>query len=159
MRSFATVRVGLGLLAALCMLAACTSHSRAAEADALVPHEPGDLDGTEWVLVATGDTDAVPADLRSTLNIEEGAASGRGPCTNYNLTFVVDGTDLDTGEIASTRKACPERVMNAENRYFRKLAKADTVEMEADRLVLSGPDETRLVFARPDEVDDLLEQS
>ena len=155
------VRLGisLALVATVFVVAACSDHSRAAERDALVPHDPGDLDGTDWVLVATGETDAVPADLRSTLHIGDGTASGRGPCNNYNLTFVVDGNDLTTGDIASTRKACPERVMRAENRYFRALAKADTVEKEANRLVLSGPDDTRLVFVRPGDVDDLLEQS
>jgi heat shock protein HslJ len=155
----ARVAIRAVLLAALCLLAACSDHGRSAESEALVPREPGNLHGTEWVLVATGDSDAVPADLRSTLDIEDATASGRAPCNSYNLAFKVDGTDLVTGEIASTRKACPERVMRAENRYFRALAKADTVKKEDDRLVLSGPDDTRLVYARPDDVDDLLEQS
>jgi heat shock protein HslJ len=156
---WARVGVRLGLLACVGLLGACGDHSRADELDALVPHEPGDLDRTAWVLVATGDSDAVAANLRSTLNIENGTASGTGPCNNYNVTFAVDGTDLDTGEVASTKQACPARVMRAEDRFFRTLAAVDTVEMEDDRLVLSGPHDTRLVFARPDDVDDDAEGS
>jgi heat shock protein HslJ len=118
------------LLAAVgaALLAGC-GHSRSAESEALVPQDPGDLDGTQWVLVGTGGTDAVPPSRTVTLNIAEGTASGSGPCSQFRLPFSVDGDELTTGPIAATKVACAPRVRRAERRFFQALEKADTAEI------------------------------
>jgi heat shock protein HslJ len=131
-----------------CALAACTGHSRAAESRAVIPLDPGDLEGSAWILVAIGEFDGVPASTPLTLNVGDGRASGSGPCNRYNVAFVYEGNDLTTGRVASTRMACASRLMRAEERYFRAIERADTIEKESDRLVLSGSDDDdRLVFA------------
>jgi heat shock protein HslJ len=135
-------------------LAGC-GHSRSAESEALVPQDPGDLDGTEWVLVATGDTDAVPPSRTVTLNIADGTASGSGPCNPFRVPFSVDGDELTTGPVAATKVACAPRVMRAERRFFRALEKSDTAEIVSDELVLTGPDDVRLAFAPADDSPDL----
>jgi META domain len=58
------------------------------------------------VLVATGDTDAVPPSRTVTLNVAEETASGSGPCNQFRLPFSVDGDELTTGPIAATKVAC-----------------------------------------------------
>ena len=131
-------------------LAACGS-GRSAERDALIPKDPGNLKGTQWILVETGDSDAVPVSTPFTLTIGEGTASGSGPCNRYHLAFSHDGDDLTTGTVASTQMACAPRLGSAEHRYFRRLEAADTVDLEQERLVLSGPDDVRLVFERADD--------
>jgi len=131
-----------------CVLAACSSHSRAVESEELVPQDPGDLQGTEWTLVATGDFDAVPASTPLTLEIDDGTASGAGPCNRYRMKFTNRGDDVTTGELASTKVACEPRKMRAEQRFFRDLQAVDTAEEQADRLILTGPNDVRLVFER-----------
>jgi heat shock protein HslJ len=141
-----TVAVVVGAAA----LAGC-GHGRSAESQALVPQDPGDLEGSEWVLVATGDTDAVPPSRTVTLNIADGAASGAGRCNQFRLPFSVDGDDLTTGPIAATKVACVRQVMQAERRFFRALEAADTAVTVSGELVLTGPDDVRLVFAPADD--------
>jgi heat shock protein HslJ len=149
-------RVAASLLAAAvaASLAGC-GHSRSAESEALVPQDPGDLNGTEWVLVAMGDTDAVPPSRTVTLNVAEETASGAGPCNQFRLPFSVDGDELTTGPIAATKVACAPRVMRAERRIFQALEQADTAEIVSDELVLTGPDDVRLAFAPADDSADL----
>jgi heat shock protein HslJ len=138
---------GAGLVVLLSLLAACGS-GRSEEADNLIPRDTGTLAGTEWKLVANEElfeiTDANPV----TLNIEQGTASGRAPCNSYNLSFVQDGDDITTGPVAGTKMACPQDQMDAEAKYFAALDAVDTAALENDRLVLTGPDEVLLVFAR-----------
>jgi heat shock protein HslJ len=149
-------RIATTLLAAVgaASLAGC-GHGRSAESEALVPQDPGDLDGTEWVLVATGDTDAVPPSRTRTLQVADGTASGTGPCNRFRLPFTVERDELTTGPIAATKVACVPRVMRAERRFFRALEKADTAQIVSDELVLTGPDDVRLAFAPTDDFPDL----
>lgn len=117
-----------------------------------MPRSPGKLSGTKWILVATGDFHDVPASTPFTLDIHEGTASGNGPCNQYHLPFTHDGEDVTTGPVASTRVACEPKLHTAEQRYFTKLEKVDTARTEGteDQLVLSGPDDVRLVYDRAD---------
>jgi len=140
-----TGRIAVALVT-LCVLAACTGDGDN-ERGAATPLDPGDLQGSEWVLVTTGDGDGVPAPL--TLDIGDGSASGSGPCNVYNVRFEYDGHDLTTGRVMSTAIGCARRLARAEERYFRAIAAADTIEKESGRLELSGSDgDDRLVFAR-----------
>jgi heat shock protein HslJ len=149
-RDFTTLLAALGTA----LLAGC-GHSRSAESEALVPQNPGDLVGTEWVLVATGDTDAVPPSRTMTLNIADGTAAGSGPCNHFRLPFSVDGDDLTTGRVAATKIACTPTVTRAERRFFGALEMADTAVIVSDELVLTGPDDVRLAFAPADDSADL----
>jgi hypothetical protein len=74
------------------------------ESKTVVPQPPGDLQGTAWKLVAKNDNDAVPPAQRLTLHIDNGRASGRGPCSSYRIPFRNhghDGEDVTTGRLIS----------------------------------------------------------
>ena len=149
-----STRTAVGLVFALALstgLAACTSHGGAAVSEALVPQPPGDLQDTAWHLVAIGDTDAVPAPRQVTFVIDDGAASGKAPCNNYRMPFTNDGEDVTTGPLVATQVACAPRFARFERRFFRELEAVDTAEKQAQRLVLSGPDDVRLTFERDDD--------
>jgi heat shock protein HslJ len=139
----------LVVLFALC-LAACGS-GRAAESKALIPRDPGKLDGTDWVLVGTGDSDAVPASTTLRLRIEAGSASGNGPCNSFRLDFSHESDDVTTGKVAATARACSEPLMTAERKFFSDLEAVDTAHSESGHLVLSGPGDVRLTFERANE--------
>jgi heat shock protein HslJ len=147
--------VAIGVLGLTLLAAACTSHGRSVESDALVPLDAGDLHDTKWILVATGDSDAVGRRAPLYLAIAADSASGTGPCNRFRLPFRVDGNDVTTGAVATTNKHCGNRVDATEARYFRDLERVDTAEKQFGRLVLTGPHDTRLVFERARVADQL----
>ena len=140
---------GAGLLLLLILLAACGS-GRSEEAENLIPRDPETLAGTEWQLVANDELFEISDANPVTLKIEAGTASGQGPCNSYNFSFVQDGEEITTGPVAGTKMACPQDQMDAEAKYFDALDAVDTAKLENDRLVLSGPDDVALTFARVD---------
>jgi heat shock protein HslJ len=135
----------LALIALGCV--ACGS-GRAAESEALVPREVGNLDGSVWMLGLTDDTTNVPTKPPVTIAFADDSASGKGPCNNYNLPFTHDGKKVTTGPIAATKIACSTAVMAAERRYFHALEAVDHADKEMHRLVLTGPGGIRLVYTR-----------
>lgn len=102
-------------LAAL-MAAACASEP---------PRDPApDLADTQWV-VEDVDGRGVGDHVESTLSIDrDGRVSGGGGCNRYfgDVTFA-DGI-INFGTLGSTRMACPEAVMDQEQRFFTALAAA-----------------------------------
>jgi heat shock protein HslJ len=131
---------------ALLLLAACGS-GRAVESKALVPQNPGDLSGTEWYLVGTGEFHAATPSMPMTLRIENENASGSGPCNRFHLTFTHSSGDVTTGPVVSTQMACAPAVMAVEDHLFRALGAVDTAAKVSGQLVLTGPGDVRLVFA------------
>ena len=140
------------LLALLAVLTAACGSGRASESKSVTRPGPGDLVGTRWILVTAGNSDPVPAEPPFTLDISDGTASGTGPCNRYHLPFTHDGEHVTTGPVASTRVACAEPLLTAEQRYFSKLEKVDTAKNEGteDQLVLTGPDDVRLEYQSAD---------
>jgi putative lipoprotein len=89
------------------------------------PREPApDLADTQWVVEDVGGRGVVDR-VESTLSIEaSGRASGTGGCNRYfgDVTFAAGL--IEFGTIGSTRMACPDAVMDQEQRFFAALASA-----------------------------------
>jgi heat shock protein HslJ len=97
----------------------------------------GALLGTSWRLSALGD-DPVPADAGVTLSFEAGRVTGSGGCNRYFAGCVLGANGaLELGPIGSTRRACPEPVMDRERRFFEALEAARSVHLEAGQLLLA----------------------
>lgn len=79
---------------------------------------------------------------------EPGRLAGSGGCNRYTATLTDDGFEL--GPVASTRMACPEALMNQEQRFFEALASVDHVDRdETGALVLFTADgEKPVIVAR-----------
>jgi heat shock protein HslJ len=112
----------------------------------------GALVGTGWRLAALG-TDPVPADAGITLSFEAGRVTGSGGCNRYFASCVLGANGvLELGPIGSTRRACPEPVMDRERRFFEALQAARSLRLEAGQLVLApgaeGGEATSLRFER-----------
>ncbi|WP_164510831.1 META domain-containing protein [Nonlabens xiamenensis] len=72
--------------------------------------------------------------------------TGNGGCNTYNASFTVDNLVLNIGEIASTRKTCPD--IDAENKLFEALRKVRYYSSRDNQLTLYAADnETILVRA------------
>lgn len=77
-------------------------------------------------------------------------AGGSSGCNQYGTRFVPSAAGrVEVGDVASTLMACADpRVTALEAGFLEGLAVVTTVEVDGDRLVLSGPG-VELRFARP----------
>ena len=72
---------------------------------------------------------------------EDGTLSGSGGCNTFNAGYTVEGADgLIIGPIASTKMACPDEVMTAEDAYFTALSNVATYSVSAGTLTLRDAD-------------------
>lgn len=71
----------------------------------------------------------------------DGDASGSSGCNHYAGRYQTQGSGISFGKLAVTAMACADpAVMEQEQNYFRALATASTLRMEADRLELRTAD-------------------
>jgi len=90
--------------------------------------EPPNLVGTTWLLedlAGAGVIDRIQATLSFSAN---GTASGNASCNQFNGPATVSGSTVSFGPLATTRKMCPEAVMDQERRYLEALR--GTVQFE-----------------------------
>lgn len=101
--------------------------------------EPADLSGTAWVaedIERRGVLDV----LQSTLVFGDDGVHGNAGCNQYRGTSWVDGDRLSMSGFATTRKMCPESVMDQEQRFLRALEGARRWKIERGLLFLYGED-------------------
>lgn len=79
------------------------------------------------------------AGSRIDIVFENGRVSGSSGCNSYAGSYVLDGSALGIGPLASTRKACSPALMTQESEYQRILKAVETFTLSGDTLRLSGP--------------------
>ena len=94
------------------------------------------LAGTSWSL-AEGAGITIPDGVTMTIAFEDGRTSGAGGCNRFTGSYEEEGDSISFGALATTRMACREEVMNAENAYLAALDSASTWSATEDELVLS----------------------
>lgn len=105
-----------------------------------------DLVGPEWILTHLSWDEKAPAGTKVSLVFEAQRVSGTGGCNRYfaQVASRVPG-ELSVGPIGSTRRACPDEVMDLERRYFKALARAFRYGFLAGRLVLTAQGDRGLI--------------
>ncbi|MDP9197965.1 MAG: META domain-containing protein [Pseudomonadota bacterium] len=96
--------------------------------------------GTAWRLDSLGGI-VVPDNSQATLEFPTtGRAIGNGSCNRFNGVVAVEGSTIQFGGLASTRKACAEDVMRQEDSYLAALRDAESfgAEGEALRIYVAG---------------------
>jgi heat shock protein HslJ len=130
------------LLACIVLASACSSTS-------LAP--PPALIGTQW-RVERLDGKGVPDRSRSTLQFSDSAAAGGVlACNRFTASYTQDGAYLKFGEVASTRMACPQPVMEQEARFSAVLEATRGVRRDGNALLLvdaAGNERARLTPAK-----------
>lgn len=95
-----------------------------------------DLIGTSWLVEDIGGGGVVDK-ARSTLEfVESGRVAGLGACNRYMGPVSFDDDGVSFGNLAATLMACPEALMNQEQRYFQALAKVDRMEISNQGQIL-----------------------
>jgi heat shock protein HslJ len=97
---------------------------------------PPNLVGTAWLLEDLGGAGVID-DLQSTLEFpEEGKAAGNLGCNRFTTGVTQSGPLLSFGMLASTRRMCPEAIMDQEQRYSSVLQKTRGSLLDGDLLYL-----------------------
>jgi putative lipoprotein len=100
------------------------------------PGAATDLRGTAWVLedlAGAGVVDRVQATLEFA---QDGTVSGNSSCNQLRGPVTVKANEISFGDLAVTRKACAEAVMQQEQRYLDALRAAKRFEIKGSLLFL-----------------------
>lgn len=109
-------------------------------------HEPerlsaNTLTGSKWVLSRWGFDDPVEEGITITLEYAGGRFSGRSACNQYfgGVSEVGDiAGGIEVAGVGGTRMACSEdRLVQAEDRYFKALERVNRISFMGGELVLS----------------------
>ena len=93
---------------------------------------------TDWVLEEI-DGNAVIDNVQSTIRFQgNDRIAGWGGCNRYFANFRSGFRSFTVGPIGSTRRVCPQVVMEQEERFLNALQKARSIRMENDRLVIDS---------------------
>lgn len=110
------------------------------------------LVGSLWELATLshrGTTHPVVAPVSLTIDTSS-SASGSAGCNGFRGSCTIDGKNLRFGPLAATKKLCmePQGIMDLERQYLIALNAVDAFTVRGDELILTGRDETKLVFYR-----------
>jgi heat shock protein HslJ len=99
--------------------------------------KPPSLTGTEWLLTDLPGTTVILTSKASFSVLENGRAGGNGSCNRFAGAVEINGSTIKFGPIASTRMACGDEALTAEETQFLKfLSAADRFEMRDPFLLL-----------------------
>jgi len=77
----------------------------------------------------------------------DGHVSGSAGCNTFNGSYTVEGSNLSIGPLATTRRACPEPIMQQETAFLNALGATTVFELTAERLTLRDADgATQVIF-------------
>lgn len=77
------------------------------------------------------------ANVESTMEFrEQSQVRGHAGCNNYTGPVTFDGVSIRFGNLAATRKMCPEPQMDQEQRFFNALAQARRLELKEEGRIL-----------------------
>ena len=129
----------ISVLAVAVLAASCTSRHKPATASQAPtsPSTPLALPGTEWLLVDLNGTPPLPK-VQATLSfLEAGRVAGNGSCNRFTGSVAISGDTLKIGPLASTRMAClNDNVGAQEDKYLKALGAATRYAWQDPYLVL-----------------------
>jgi len=98
------------------------------------------LSGGEWVVEDIGRRGIMDAS-RVTLNFsDDGSLGGAASCNRYATSLTIGGESIGVGQIAATKMACAEALMNQERAFFAALGSVARFDIdETGALLLFGP--------------------
>jgi heat shock protein HslJ/uncharacterized membrane protein len=86
---------------------------------------------------------------RLTVKFQGGKVSGSSGCNRFRGAFTAEGSALNIGPLATTRKACEDAVMTQERDFLRALESATTWDLVRGMLDVHRADGERVLTASP----------
>jgi heat shock protein HslJ len=94
--------------------------------------------GTEWILEDLGG-EGVVGRVETTIAFgDAGRVAGNAACNSYSGTARMTESKVKFGPLRTTRKMCPQAVMNQESKYLKALESAERIEIEGPYLLIHG---------------------
>ena len=115
------------------------SSLREAKARARASGEPKSafqLVGSEWLLEDLAGASVIEKSRVTLAFPEAGKVAGNSSCNRFFGPASITGNALKLGPLASSRKACPEAVMNQETKYLEALQAAERFEWKDPYLLI-----------------------
>lgn len=80
-----------------------------------------------------------PESIPGVIYFNDGRFSGQASCNSFNGEYVVQGKKLSTGQMAITRKACPEEAMMKEQTLIAAWSEVSQYAIDEGQLLLKDP--------------------
>ncbi len=112
------------------------------------------LTGTRWLVEDISGAGVIDRARTTVEFVEPGRVAGRGGCNRYMGGYELDGESLDFAPLASTMMACPEALMNQEQRFFETMEQVQAWRIDARTgllHLLDAADETVVRASRIEE--------
>jgi heat shock protein HslJ len=138
------IRALLAAAAILPMVGACTRPPPPPP-----PPPPAGLEGTSWVLRPDSLDVAIPAGHTVTATFRDGMVSGLAACNSYRASYEAGPSDrLALGDIVTTRRACEDPILRAEQAFTGELRRVGTYRIDGGELRLGDGRAELLRFTR-----------
>jgi heat shock protein HslJ len=120
-----------------CFLAACSSSHNSVANKTTPPATSANLAGTEWQLEDLAGTPALP-NARPTLAFpEQGKTAGNASCNRFAGSAEIGNGTIKFGALASTRMACvDDKVSAQEANYLKALGAVTRFELRGNELLI-----------------------
>jgi heat shock protein HslJ len=109
---------------------------------------PTPVAGTRWRLQAYYDVQSFRSPLIETeitaLFGADGTITGSAGCNVYRGTYTVDNGAISIGALVTTRRVCPDAIMEQERAYLAALGRGARYTIAGGLLTLHATDDTRL---------------
>jgi heat shock protein HslJ/membrane-bound inhibitor of C-type lysozyme len=115
------------------------------------------LSDTQWTLLYIDDDPVVENSAASLTFSAAGRVAGNASCNRYTASWQLDGEALTISQAASTRMACPEPLMQQEQRFIAQLQSTrsfwineqDQLELRSERGQLTAKRQPKSADDRP----------
>ncbi|HEY2121262.1 MAG TPA: META domain-containing protein [Candidatus Acidoferrum sp.] len=99
--------------------------------------DPASLSGIEWLLSDLAGTSVVPNSKASLSFLDAGRAAGNASCNRFTGSVTISGDSIKFGQLASTRMACADNAVSAqEDQYLKLLEAANRFELKDNSLLI-----------------------
>jgi len=89
----------------------------------------------------------VLGESKLTLSFVDGKVSGSAGCNSFHGTYATEGSRLQLGPLATTRRACEEPLMTQEQEFLAALASAVSWSIDGNVLDMHRADGERAIWA------------
>ena len=101
--------------------------------------QPNAIEGKVWKLVSYNQQ-PILAESEITAEFADGRVNGSAGCNSYFADYQLDDAQLNIERSGSTKKACPNDLMEQETTYLNSLNKAESVAVVDNVLTINTPD-------------------
>jgi heat shock protein HslJ len=112
---------------------------------------PPQLAGVNWKVTSFNNNRhavvGVLGESNITMSFEDGKVAGSAGCNHFHGAYSTEGSKLEIGPLATTRRACEAPLMNQEREFLAALSSAVTWSIDGNVLDMHRADGERAVWA------------